>query len=41
MRVMTFALTALHCTGKPAFLTDSGDNTTSGAMGANLSLIHI
>ena len=24
-----------HCTGKPAFLTDSGDNTTSGAMGAN------
>ena len=27
--------TALHCTGKPAFLTDSGDNTTSGAMGAN------
>ncbi len=27
--------TVLHCSGKPAFLTDSGDNTTSGAMGAN------
>ena len=27
--------TVLNCSGKPAFLTDSGDNTTSGAMGAN------
>ena len=27
--------TVLHCSGKPAFLTASGDNTTSGAMGAN------
>lgn len=25
--------TVLHCSGKPAFLTDSGDNTTSGAHG--------
>ena len=26
---------ALACEGKPVFLTDSGDNTTSGAVGAN------
>ena len=26
---------ALACDGKPAFITDSGDNVTSGAMGAN------
>lgn len=26
---------ALACEGKPVFLTDSGDNTTSGAAGAN------
>ena len=27
--------TALDCPGKPVFLTDSGDNTTSGSVGAN------
>ena len=26
---------ALNCPGKPVFLTDSGDNTTSGSVGAN------
>ncbi|OUP10906.1 microcystin degradation protein MlrC [Collinsella sp. An2] len=26
---------ALACKGRPAFITDSGDNVTSGAMGAN------
>ena len=26
---------ALDCPGKPVFLTDSGDNTTSGSVGAN------
>ncbi len=30
---------ALSCDGKPVFLTDSGDNVTSGAMGANTSLL--
>lgn len=30
---------ALACEGKPVFVTDSGDNVTSGAMGANTFLL--
>lgn len=30
---------ALSCEGKPVFITDSGDNVTSGAMGANTYLL--
>ena len=30
---------ALDCAGKPAFITDSGDNVTSGAMGANTIIL--
>lgn len=32
--------TALAFDGKPVFITDSGDNVTSGAMGANTFILH-
>ena len=32
--------TALAFDGKPVFITDSGDNVTSGAMGANTYILH-
>jgi len=31
---------ALNFEGKPVFITDSGDNVTSGAMGANTFILH-
>lgn len=31
--------TALNCCDKPVFITDSGDNVTSGAMGANTFIL--